>query len=209
MDKIKLGPQHLLNPRPAILAGTCIGGKPNFITVSWCGIASADPPAVSLAIRNKRYSLTGFKENETFSINIPSAGMFRETDYCGVVSGTGEDKAEKCGFRLFDGQLKNAPMIEQCPVNMQCEILDILPVGDHSLVLGRIVESYISADCFTDGKPDIRKIDPLCFCAFTGNAMGYYTVGDFIAETFSAGGLSGKTSAAGCGGDRLPAERRG
>jgi flavin reductase (DIM6/NTAB) family NADH-FMN oxidoreductase RutF len=183
LGKIKMGRQQLLNPRPAILVGTYIDGKPNFLTISWAGITSADPPTMSIAVRNIRYSLKGIQENRQFSVNVPSANMVKETDYCGIVSGSKSDKARECGFKVFYGELNRAPLIEQCPINIECEVLQIVPLGDHSLVIGKIVESYITDQCFTSGMPDIRKINPLCFCALTMKSMGYYAVGDFIAAT--------------------------
>jgi len=183
MSKIKMGPQQLLNPRPAILVGTHIDGKPNFLTVSWAGITSADPPTMSVAIRNMRYSLRGIQENRQFSVNVPSVDMVKETDYCGVVSGSQSDKVKDCGFKIFYGDLDKAPLIEQCPINIECEVLQIVALGDHSLVIGKIFESYITDSCLTKGIPDMRKINPLCFCGLTMESMGYYAVGDFIATT--------------------------
>ena len=183
MRKIKMGAQQLLNPRPALLVGTHVDGKPNFLTVSWAGVTSADPPTMSIALRNIRYSLRGILENRQFSANIPSVNMVQVTDYCGSVSGSKSDKVKACDFRIFYGELKQAPLIEQCPVNIECEVLQIVALGDHSLVVGKIVESYITDQCFTGGIPDIRKIQPLCFCTLTAKAMGYYAVGEFIGRT--------------------------
>jgi len=185
MSKTKMGPQQLLNPRPAILVGTYMDGKPNFLTVSWAGITSAEPPTMSVAIRNTRYSLRGIQENKQFSVNVPSVDMVKETDYCGAVSGSMADKVKECGFKIFYGELDKAPLVEQCPINIECRVLQIVALGDHSLVVGQIVESYITDSCFTEGLPDIRKINPLCFCTLTNKSMGYYAVGDFIAATKS------------------------
>jgi len=187
MGKTRMGPEQLLNPRPAILVGTYIDGKPNFITVSWAGITSANPPTMAIAIRNIRYSLRGIQQNKAFSVNIPSVSMVKETDYCGVVSGAEWDKVKECNFKIFYGNLDTAPLIEQCPINIECELYQTIDLGDHSLFIGRIVETYVSDDCFTDGIPDLRKIDPLCFCTLTAKAMGYYTIGTFIAGTHSIG----------------------
>jgi len=76
-----MGPQQLLNPRPAILVGTYIDGKPNFFTVSWAGITSADPRTMSIAVRNIQYSLKGIQENRQFSVNVPTVNMVRQGDY--------------------------------------------------------------------------------------------------------------------------------
>lgn len=183
MNKIKMGIQQLLNPRPAVIVGTYLDGKPNFITISWTGITSGDPPTMAIAVRNTRYSLKGIQENRQFSVNVPSVDMVKETDYCGTVSGAAADKARECGFEVFYGELNRAPLIEQCPINIECEVVQIIALGDHSLVIGKIVESYITERCFTNGIPDIRKINPLCFCTLTTSSMGYYAVGDFVAAT--------------------------
>ncbi|OGU54421.1 MAG: NADPH-flavin oxidoreductase [Ignavibacteria bacterium RBG_13_36_8] len=180
-----MGAQQLLNPRPAVLVGTVVDDKPNFITVSWAGITSAEPPTMSVAVRNIRYSLKGIQQNLTFSVNIPSADLVKETDFCGTVSGSEYNKVNECGFEIFYGNLKDAPLIEQCPINIECEVLQIVAIGDHSLIIGKIIESYLTDDCFINGTPDIKKIDPLCFCSFTQNSMGYYKVGEFVAKTAS------------------------
>ena len=67
MEKIKLGPQTLLYPMPAVLIGANVNEKPNLMTAAWCGIASHEPPAVAVAVRKNRYTLEGIKKNETFS----------------------------------------------------------------------------------------------------------------------------------------------
>lgn len=183
--RIRMGTQQFLNPRPVVLIGTFLDGKPNFITVSWCGITGAKPPTMSIAIRNVRYSLKGIQLNKTFSVNIPSASMVEETDYCGNVSGIDHDKVKECKFEIFNGNLKNAPLIAQCPVNIECKVLNEIILGDHTLILGEIIETYIKEDRFTNDIPDINKIAPLCFCAFGQKATGYYKVGEFIASTKS------------------------
>ena len=105
MAKLKLGPQALLYPMPALLIGSVVAGKPNFMTAVWGGIACGDPAMVSVAIRPTRYTLKGINENKSFSINIPDAKLVKETDYCGIISGSKADKAAVCGFKVFFGQL--------------------------------------------------------------------------------------------------------
>lgn len=182
-NKVRMGTRQLLNPRPAILVGTIVNDKPNFLTVSWAGITSDSPPSMSIAIRNIRYSLKGIIQNNNFSVNIPSSNFVNETDYCGNVSGEFHDKVKECELNIFYGVLKTAPLIEQCPINIECEILHNYSIGNHSLLIGKIIESYISDNCFTNNIVDITKIDPLCFCSFTENAMGYYKIGPFLIKT--------------------------
>ena len=113
MGKIVMGPQTLVYPMPTLLVGANIDDKPNFMTVAWGGIANGEPPMISVAIRHTRHTLKGIRQNETFSVNIPSADMVRKADYCGITSGSKVNKVEACQFEVFYGKLGNAPLIEQ------------------------------------------------------------------------------------------------
>ena len=192
MKKVKIGNQRLLNPKPVILVGTYLDDKPNFITVSWASLTSENPPTMMVVIRNIRYSLKGIRKNMTFSVNVPSAAMVKETDYCGMVSGSETDKVKDCNFKIFYGNLATAPLIEGCPVNIECQVYKIIPLGEQTLVIGKIVETYISEECFTNDIPDIRKIDPICTCTFTESSEGYYTIGDFLGTWGLGEGLKKK-----------------
>ena len=182
MDKIKFGPQTLLYPMPAVLVGANINEKPNFMTAAWCAIAAQKPPAVSVALRKERYTLEGVRENGTFSINVSSCDMVKKTDYCGVYSGKKNDKSQI--FKVFYGELKTAPIIQECPLNLECKVIHYLDVGSHTLVVGEIIETYISEDCLTEGKADPEKIDPLIF---TPGTIKYHRLGEAIASAFKVG----------------------
>ena len=185
MSKVKLGPQTWIYPKPAFLVGADVDRKPNFLTVAWGGIACGNPPMVSVAIRKNRYTLMGIKQNMAFSLNVPSRDYVVETDYCGITSGAKTDKVADCGFQVFYGDLAGAPMIEECPVNLECKVDRILDLGSHYLVIGEIMEAHVSGDCLTDGKPDMRKIQPIAY--ITGQPGNYYCMGENVGEAFSIG----------------------
>ncbi|MGC9966540.1 MAG: flavin reductase family protein [Syntrophobacteraceae bacterium] len=186
MKKIALGAQTLIYPMPAFLIGANIGGKPNFMTAAWSGIAASTPPMISVALQHHRYTLKGMKENGTFSVNVPSAELVRETDYCGMISGSMKvDKAKDCDFSIFYGKLKNAPMIEQCPVNLECKVIHTLTLGSHTMVIGQIEEVHVSDNCMTDGEPDPAKIDPIMYV--TGANKAYFRIGGKIGPAFKIG----------------------
>ena len=109
----------------------------------------------------------------------------KETDYCGIYSAAKTDKVKDCGFEVFYGGLDSAPLIEQCPVNLECEVLHILNLGIHALVIGKIVQTHISEDCLTDGVPDIMKIKPLIYSR--GPTARYNAVGEVLGQCFSIG----------------------
>ena len=185
MTKVLMGPSTLIYPMPALLIGTVVGGKTNFMAVAWSGIANAEPPMISVAIRHKRYTNQGIKEHQEFSVNVPSADLVKEVDYCGSVSGSKVDKAEVCGFKVFYGKLTHAPLIEQCPINMECKVEHTLDLGSHALVIGRILETHVSESCLTNGEPDVIKIKPF---AYIGRPDAYYySLGDVLGKAFSIG----------------------
>ncbi|MFC2038824.1 flavin reductase family protein [Chloroflexota bacterium] len=184
MAKVEISPSRLMYPRPTLLVGANIDGKPNFMAVGGGGVANAEPPMIAVPIRHHQFTLEGIVQNSTFSVNTPSADMVKETDYCGVVSGRTVDKVKDCGFEIFYGNLETAPLIEQCPINLECRVVNILNLGTHSFVIGEVKGSFVSENCLTDGKPDVNKIKPMIFNLESGE---YSAFGEFVAKAFSIG----------------------
>jgi flavin reductase (DIM6/NTAB) family NADH-FMN oxidoreductase RutF len=178
----KAGPLPILGFYPAIMVGVNVDGKPDFTTVAWTGVAASVPPSITVALQHHRHSLKGIRQNMAFSINIPSADQVKETDYCGLASGARIDKAADCGFTVFYGKLKNVPFIEQCPINHACEVVQILNLGSHELIVGKIVESHASEECLVNGRPDPGKVKPFLFAGF-----GYYGIGEYLGDAFKCG----------------------
>ena len=185
MSKVLMGPQTLMYPMPVLLVGSNIDDEPNFMAVAWGGIANGEPPMISVAIRHMRHTLKGISQNGAFSVNIPSADMVREADYCGITSGAKVNKVEACQFEVFYGKLDNAPLIEQCSVNLECKVVHLLDLGSHALVVGRIEETHVSQNCLTDGKPDVNKIKPITYIG--SPVTRYQALGEVLAKAFSVG----------------------
>jgi flavin reductase (DIM6/NTAB) family NADH-FMN oxidoreductase RutF len=180
-----VGPQTLIYPMPVLLVGAKVDDKPNFMAVGWGDIVNGEPPMISVALRHQRYTLKGIKQKMTFSVNIPSTDLVKETDYCGIISGAKVNKAKVCRFKIFYGKLNSAPLIEQCPVNLECKVMHILNLGSHLLVIGQIEETHVSDICLTDGKPDVNKIKPFIYT--TAPASQYQAFGGILAKAFSIG----------------------
>jgi flavin reductase (DIM6/NTAB) family NADH-FMN oxidoreductase RutF len=185
MEKVKIGPQTLVYPTPALLVGANVEGKANLMTVAWAGIACSEPPMISVAIRHVRYTLKGMNETGTFSVNVPSTHQAKEVDYCGIVSGAKVDKVKVCGFDIFYGKLETAPMVKQCPVNLECKIEHTLDLGSHVLVVGKIEEVYVSGNCFSGQHPDVKKIKPLIWTTLPANV--YQGLGEEVGKAFKIG----------------------
>ncbi len=185
MNKVTMGPQTLLYPMPTMLVGANVEGKPNFMVAAWCGIANSEPPMLSVAIRPGRHTYRGIRQTMTFSVNVPSTSLVKETDYCGSISGNKINKAEICRFKVFYGKLENAPLIEQCPLNLECKVVHTLELGTHVLIIGRIEETYVSPDCLTDGQPDVDKIKPIIYTRSV--PQQYYAFGEVVGKAYSIG----------------------
>lgn len=183
--KIAIGSQTLLYPMPAVLVGADIAGKPNFMTAAWCGIVNSTPPTLSVSLQHHRHTLKGIRENNTFSINVPSVDQAVEVDYCGIYSGNKVDKVEVCHFEVFHGKLGTAPLIGQCPVNLECRVLHQLNLGSHILVVGQIEEIHVTESCLTNGVPDPEKIRPIIYAS--GQNKAYYSFGEPVGAAFSIG----------------------
>jgi flavin reductase (DIM6/NTAB) family NADH-FMN oxidoreductase RutF len=182
--KVKIAANRWMYPRPALLVGSNVDGKANFMAVGGGGVACAEPPMIAVPIRHHQYTLRGIYQNLTFSINIPSVDQVKETDYCGIVSGAKVDKVKACKFNVFYGSLGTAPLIEQCSLNLECKVVHILNLGIHAFVIGEVKESHISDDCLTDGKPDVKKMKPMIFNL---ESREYSAFGEVIGQAFSIG----------------------
>jgi flavin reductase (DIM6/NTAB) family NADH-FMN oxidoreductase RutF len=178
--KLELGAKNCLYPLPTVLVGALVNGKPNYTTIAHVGIM--DMGSVSLGINKVHYTNAGIKENKTFSINIPSASLVKEVDFCGLFSGKTVDKAAL--FKTFYGKLKTAPMIEQCSVNMECQLLQTVDFPNHDIFIGKVDNTYADETVLTNGAVDLEKLQPILF---TMSNQSYYGVGKKIAKAWNIG----------------------
>jgi flavin reductase (DIM6/NTAB) family NADH-FMN oxidoreductase RutF len=178
--KIDVGAKNCLYPLPTTLIGALVGGKPNYITIAHVGIM--DLGSVSLGMSKVHYTNAGIKANGTFSVNIPSVKMVKETDYCGLVSGKTEDKTSL--FKTFYGKLKTAPMIEECAINMECELIKTVDFPSHDIFVGKIAATRCDEDVLTDGVVDFGKVQPILFVM---NDRSYWKLGSKFAKAWNIG----------------------
>ena len=191
MSKVQLGPQRFsYYPMPVFLVGANVDDKPNFMTLCYGGAVNWYPPMVIIAMQDFKYTNKGIRQNKTFSVNLPTVDMVKETDYCGLNTGAKVNKVDACRFKVFYGKLQTAPMIEQCAVNLECKVMHMLHLGVQDLIVGKIEETHFSDNCLTDGKPDAARIKPLVY--YADDHPRYRTLGDPIARAFSVGKELGK-----------------
>ncbi|MFL0252381.1 flavin reductase family protein [Clostridium neuense] len=183
MNKMKIGNKGYLYPLPTVLVGTTVNDKTNYLNVSFCSIVNRTPAMMSISLNKSHYTCDGIRQNNSFSINIPSVEMLEVTDYCGIVSGNTVDKSKL--FNNFYGELKNAPMIEECPVNVECELIQELDLGGSNVIfIGKVIEVYTEEKYFTNDTLDLKKINPILLSIYEFN---YYNVGKKIGKAWSVG----------------------
>lgn len=183
--KKELGAKNCLYPLPTTLIGALVDGKPNYITIAHVGIM--DLESVSLGMAKVHYTNAGIKDNGTFSVNIPSVKMVKETDYCGLVSGRKHDKAKL--FSTFFGKLKTAPMIDECVINMECELIKTVDFPNHDVFIGKIANTYCEETILTNGGVDFGKVQPILFVM---NDPSYWMLGNKFAKAWGVGKELGK-----------------
>ena len=163
--KIKKKPYTVLFPVPVVLV-TCIDslGEPNIITLAWAGTLCSEPPIIGLGIRPNRFSHKLIKNSKEFVVNIPTVKKILETDYCGITSGKDTKKFLKTKLTPEDANLVKAPLIRECPVNIECNLKKIISLGVHDLFLGEIVQVHLDEEILDEkGKIDFSKIEPFVF----------------------------------------------
>ncbi len=132
----------------ATLLGTQTDDKANFMTLAGVTRVNANPPLLAVAVNKVHHIAKGLKENEIFSVNIPSEEMITETDYCGLVSGRKIDKSDL--FNIFYGELKTAHMIVECPISIECRLFNVLELPTNDLFIGEIIAAYTEESYLTD-----------------------------------------------------------
>lgn len=178
--KINLGAKNCLYPILTTLVGTNVHGKPNYITIAHVGIM--DHQSISLSMNKRHYTNAGIKDNGTFSVNIPSVEMVKKADYCGIVSGQKIDKGIL--FENFYGKLKTAPMIKECPINMECRLIQTVDFPQHDLFMGEVVETYCDEQYLTEDVVDFSKVRPILFVM---NDRSYWKLGEPFAKAWNIG----------------------
>jgi flavin reductase (DIM6/NTAB) family NADH-FMN oxidoreductase RutF len=142
---------------------------------------------IAISLRKDRYSLELIRKTKEFSVNTPSSQYFRETDYCGLVSGRDYDKLSDIGMTPLKGSTIDAPLLEECPYNLECKVRNEIVLGDWILLLADICEVYIDEDKLLDSEKGIideKKVAPLVYCGFVKE---YRVLGEAVGRGFSDG----------------------
>jgi flavin reductase (DIM6/NTAB) family NADH-FMN oxidoreductase RutF len=184
--KKSLGAKTLAYPTPVFLVGSYDkDGKPNVMTAAWGGICCSSPPCVAISLRKATYTYGNIMEKRAFTISIPSESQVREADYFGLASGKREDKFAATGFTAVRSDNVDAPYVKECPLIIECKVIQITEIGLHTQFIGEVLDVKADEECLTaEGNPDIEKIKPF---SYAPGPNWYYGISALLGRAFSIG----------------------
>lgn len=177
MEKQQWKPGNMLYPLPAVMVSCKKEDKAaNIITVAWTGTICTNPAMVYISVRPERYSYDIIKNSKEFVINLTTEELVYATDFCGVRSGRDMDKFKETGLTPVMGTLKQAPMIAESPVNIECVVEQVLPLGSHHMFLARVVAVHVDPSYMDEkGKFHLSKASPIVY-----SHGEYYNLGKLL-----------------------------
>ncbi len=146
MTKQLWKPGNMIYPLPAVMVS--VGdksGNTNILTVAWTGTICTNPAMLYISVRPERYSYEMIRQSGEFIVNLTTKDLAFATDYCGVKSGRDVDKWKD--MQLTSGSainLKYAPIIEECPVNIECKVTEVKELGSHHMFLAEVLGVQVS-----------------------------------------------------------------
>jgi flavin reductase (DIM6/NTAB) family NADH-FMN oxidoreductase RutF len=180
MAKVDWKPGNMLYPLPAVMVS--LGATPeefNIITIAWTGTICSDPPMCYISVRPNRHSYEILKKNREFVINLTTADLAFATDWCGVRSGQQHNKFEAMKLTPGKASVVNAPTIEESPVNIECRVTEIIPLGTHDLFLAEVV-NVKAEDEFLNSKTGAFSLEKANLMAYSHGK--YYELGKKIGK---------------------------
>lgn len=174
MGKAIWKPGTVLYPVPVVMVSCGTEEKANIITVAWTGTINSDPAMTYVSIRPSRQSFDIIRESGEFVINLVTKDLAYACDFCGVKSGRDLDKFKEMKLTAKKGEQVNAPIIYESPVNIECKVREILPLGSHHMFLAEVVSVSVSDEYLDEtGKFHFNDTDPVCY-----SHGAYFTLGE-------------------------------
>ncbi len=173
-----MSPSTSLAPCPVVLLSVAGDDRPNIITLSWVANVCSNPPTVVAGIRPERHSFEMVKKAQEFVLNIPSIDQIRGTEFAGTKSGRDYDKFVECGFTPEPASQVSAPLIKECPINIECKTTQVIPLGVHHLFIAEVVAVHIDENALDErGRFDPTKATLFTYLPLNGQ---YWTLGEHL-----------------------------
>lgn len=180
MERIDFKPGTMVYPLPAVLVSCgSTTEEYNLITIAWTGTTCSDPPQCYISIRPERHSYDIIRRNKEFVINLTTEELAHATDWCGCRSGSKYNKWKETGLTPGKAKIVNAPIVCESPVNIECKVKEIIPLGSHDMFLAEVVNIRVSEKYLdqNSGKFNLSDANPLVY-----NHGSYYRLGKKIGK---------------------------
>lgn len=182
--KQSLGAKTILYPTPVLLVGTYDDrGRPNIMTCSWAGICCSQPPAIAVSLREATYTYGNIQRKRCFTISVPTADQVQMADYAGMHSGRDVDKFAALGVTAAPAEKVNAPYVRECPLVIECKLMQSVTLGLHTLFVGEVLD--VKADTTILDEEDCINVAALRPFCYDPSTEGYNVVGENIGQAFS------------------------
>lgn len=176
------GVKTWLYPMPVLMIATYNeDGSPNAMNAAWGGIYDDDE--IMICIDHCHKTAENIKREKAFTVSFATAKRLVPCDYLGIVSGNDEpEKFEKAGFHGVKSNFVNAPLIEELPMALDCQLVKF---NEDGICIGKILN--VSADESVldgDGKIDLKKLNPIIY---DGVNHFYWSFGEKVGCAFVDG----------------------
>ena len=162
MEKVKFRGGAMLAPTPPVMVSCGDMDRSNILTAAWTGIINTRPPITYVSVRKQRLSHEIISEKGEFVINLTSADLVRAMDYCGVRSGRDVDKFKAANLTAKKGSKIAAPIVNECPLALECKVVHSLKLGSHIMYVGEIVAVQAEKSLIDEkGKFNLTEADIL------------------------------------------------
>lgn len=180
--KKNFGAKNWLFPMPVLMIGTYNeDGSANVMNAAWGGVTLED--RITICIDDSHKTWANIASRKAFTVAFGTASTIQACDYLGIASGNKiRNKVAKSGFTVVKSAFVDAPVINELPLVLECELLSMNPQDCN--VTGRIVNCAVEETALSSGKPDASKMQPVCFdtCSHV-----YRIMGESVAKAFSCG----------------------
>lgn len=179
MQKRNWKPGTLIYPLPAVIVSCGHHAEEhNLITIAWTGTVNSNPPMCYISVRKERHSYDIIKRTGDFVINLTTEDIVKQTDWCGVRSGRDYQKFDEMKLTAAPSVKVGAPIIAESPLNIECIVKDVIPLGSHDMFLAEVVNIQAS-EAFFDDK-DAFRLDNAKLIAYSHGQ--YYALGKKLGK---------------------------
>ncbi len=162
-------------------------GKAEACTLAFYMVSSHIPPCITIAINatQRRKTLAAMLQTKAFVLGFPSIDQVKEADYLGVESGYNTDKLANIGYSTSEAKTVHAPVINELPLSLECEIVHTVTVGSHMQVTGEVKRILADESILTDkDRINLSKLKPIIY---DEEQVRYLAVGEKVADAFRTG----------------------